>query len=393
MQVVTLKSIRLKMMVVQQLATLPQGRTSDALSALDMEMNNVPIESSMLLSNATAAIDESAFWSDDCADSDMLDVQTDCALSLDDEAAIVDLNSQPDRPRCTTLHSSAYMTPPSSQKKSERSQSSMSTGSQKEHCSKLVVKGLMTILETGLRHAVRGTPARRSSSTRVVNNEDFKCLSALAPALWVPECHRAVSNRAVFLPTLSHAISNVSRNCSTSAGLHNKVQELVRRRQHGNFALQSSEIDHTQTALSVGLWHLVVSNSQKHSAKQLRPFSVHAEIGDALTPSEMIDDLLDDAESEPDFCQDSDGSDFEDLLGTNSKVRYTRQQAETEPNAIDFCDRSREALQLPVLDQQGGFEFADLWDSDDCLICEDAPHAAAEFPDDLPEASLFDSSY
>lgn len=383
------------MMMVQQLATPPRALNSETLSAFDMETNNVHIESSILLSNTTAAIDESAFWSEDCADSDMLDVQTDCALSLDDEAAIIDLNNQPDRPTCTTLHSFAYLTPPSSQKKSERSQSSMSTGSQKGHCSKLIVKGLMTILETGLRHAVRGTPARRSSSTRVISNEDFKCLSALAPALWMPECHRSVSNRAVFLPTLSHAISNVARNCSTSAGLHNKVQELVRRRQHGNSALQSNEIVHTnsQAAVSVGLWHLVASNSQKRSAKQLRSFSVHAEIGNTLTPSKMIDDLLDDAESEPDFCQDSDGSDFEDLLGTNSKVSDARKQAETEPNAIDFCDRSREALQLPVLDQQGGFEFADLWDSDDCLICEDAPHAAADFPDNFPETSLFDSSY
>lgn len=383
------------MMVVQQLATPPRALNPETLSAFDMETNNVPIESSILLSNTTAAIDESAFWSDDCADSDMLDVQTDCALSLDDEAAIIDLNSQPDIPTCTTLHSSAYMTPPSSQKKCERTQSSMSTGSQKEHCNKLIVKGLMTILETGLRHAVRGTPARRSSSTRVVSNEDFKCLSALAPALWMPECHRSVSNRAVFLPTLSHAISNVARNCSTSAGLHSKVQELVRRRQHGNFALQSNEFDHTnsQAALSVGLWHLVASNSQKRSAKQLRPFSVHAEIGGTLTPSEVIDELLDDAESEPDLCQNSDGSDFEDLLGTTSKVSDAREQAETEPNAIDFCDRSREALQLPVWDQQDGFEFADLWDSDACLICEDAPHAAAEIQDDLPGASLFDSSY
>ena len=144
-------------------------------------------------------------------------------LLLSDDARIVDF----DRMQSSTLRSgnlgqqignaptaefsNAYLTPPPSQEtRQERVQHSNTE--QKQHVtSRVSTQTILTSLETGLRHVMCGVPSRNFQAHAVTSNEGFDCLPLVAPALWLPDYHRSLSERALLLPTISHAIANVAR--------------------------------------------------------------------------------------------------------------------------------------------------------------------------------------
>jgi hypothetical protein len=211
----------------------------------------------------------------------------------------------------------AYLTPPPSQEtREERVQHS---GTEPKECvtSLVSTNTMMASLETGLRHVIYKAPSRNSKSHIVTSNEDFDCLPIIAPALWVPDYHKSLSERAVFLPTISHAIANVSGHSAAGLGLKVKAWQLSHRHPHKGretfSAGASLEINEVQEAISVDLWATMASGLS-HSAKHSRPLrdlfaSTHG--ADGLGEAEFVLD-----EIATDYGSDTtcDESDFEDLL-------------------------------------------------------------------------------
>ena len=221
--------------------------------------------------------------------------------------------------------SDAYLTPPPSQETREERKQDPGTEGEQHTTHRVSTETIMTSLETGLRHAMCKAPSRNSKAHTVTSNEDFDCLPAVAPALWAPDYHKSLSDRAVFLPTISHAIANVSKHSSAGSGLKVKAWQLSHRYPHDGKAVLSPgaslSTNEVQEAISMDLWAAMASGLSKTStAKQSRPLrhlfeSTHE--ADALADAEpMLDEIATDCGSEA-TC---DESDFEDLLDMASEA-------------------------------------------------------------------------
>ncbi|GAB7330391.1 hypothetical protein MBLNU13_g02011t1 [Cladosporium sp. NU13] len=221
--------------------------------------------------------------------------------------------------------SCAYLTPPPSQEtREERAQNSSTEP--KEHVAHCVsTQTIMTSLETGLRHAMCKTPSGNPQNHTITGNEGFDCLPLVAPALWLPDYHKSLSERAVFLPTISHAIANVSGHSSAGLGLKVKSWQLSHRYPHEGKELfhpgSSLDMSKVQGALSVDLWAAMASGLIKtRTAEQSRP------LRDLFEPTNGADGLgdaepmLDEIDTDYESDTTCDESDFEDLLGATSEA-------------------------------------------------------------------------
>jgi hypothetical protein len=88
---------------------------------------------------------------------------------------------------------------------------------------------ILELFDAGLRCSIVAKPKGLSKGIQVVSHESFKRLSSIMPSLWSPGYFSGVSTRAVMLPTVSHALSNVCGKHARSATLRNKLAELARR--------------------------------------------------------------------------------------------------------------------------------------------------------------------
>jgi len=275
--------------------------------------------------------EESLFCIIDTADEEQLFPSGDAAVDAVDHMQCstwqFDESEQQTNKAPTAESSCAYLTPPPSQEtREERVQHFVTEPKQHTvHC--VSTETIMTSLETGLRHVMCKAASRNSKSHTITSNEDFDCLPLIAPALWLPDYHKSLSERAVFLPTISHAIANVSGHSSTGSGLKVKAWQLCHRYPHKGKELFSPgaggslSTNKVQEALSVDLWAAMASGlSNTRTAKQSRP------LRDLFESTRGADDL-EDAElmlDEPyqDYGSDTtcDESDFEDLLDVASEA-------------------------------------------------------------------------
>jgi hypothetical protein len=215
-----------------------------------------------------------------------------------------------------------FPTPPSSQRSLEQSQSTVKPATL--HARGMSTGDLLQAIEAGLRHATLKSPIRKVKSATVSSNEGFKSLSSIAPALWVPDYHRSVSSRAVLIPTISHAIANVSSRASTNLGLSEKVRQLARQQSRkddqdgsSNAHVRASEL---QDALSVQIWQGMTSSlSSTAMPRKLQPFSDIAEPNDHADAHESMEEMFDDIAYDQESCGSCDENDFEDLDDTLSE--------------------------------------------------------------------------
>lgn len=221
--------------------------------------------------------------------------------------------------------SRAYMTPPTSQEIEEQSREGLTMGSVQSLVSHVSSETLLSCIEAGLRHTMRKLPTSKSKTDMIISNEDFDSLPQVAPALWVPGYHKSVSERAVFLPTISHAIANVSRNASTHLGIKIKTWQLSHRHPHhgggGSSADLSSRENGLQEALSVSLWTTLSSAlSSTRTVKQPRLFWDSSGYGDEMRVFGGTGDMLDEISHNGKSDGTSDESEFEDLLGMSNET-------------------------------------------------------------------------
>jgi hypothetical protein len=215
-----------------------------------------------------------------------------------------------------------YLTPPPSQGTLQQFQNEDAFGSATLEAQRRMSTGdVLQAIEAGLKYATLKSSTRKIKSATVVSSEGFKSLSSVVPALWVPDYHRSVAGRAVLIPTISHAIANVSSRASTNLGLGEKIRQLARQRSckdnqtaQNNVRVRATEF---QDALSVQIWQRVASDlSSAATARKLQPFSDIAEPNDHADAYENMEYMLDDPASDQESCTSCDESDFEDLHDT-----------------------------------------------------------------------------
>lgn len=215
--------------------------------------------------------------------------------------------------------SCAYLTPPSSQEKEVCSHGESVLYPLHDLAYHPRTETLLFSLETGLRHVMCNLPNYKSKTNVIVSNEDFDPFPAIAPALWVPNYHQSLSDRAVFLPTISQAIANVSGHGSAKLGLRIKARQLSHRYPHLGEEVSSASAaattNETQTALSASLWtEMTAGLNNANTAQQLRQlldtFESTREVGIVRDAEDMLDGAATDCGSD----ETSDDSDFEDLI-------------------------------------------------------------------------------
>lgn len=118
---------------------------------------------------------------------------------------------------------------------------------------------LLQLVDAAVRLAITEAPRRLGNGMRVNDVGSFKRLESVAPSLWSPGYLEAISSRAVFLPTISHAFSNVACTHAKSASLRPKLARLD--------GAQSA-----QNGMSIRLWRLLQSGLYKEeAARSLSP--------------------------------------------------------------------------------------------------------------------------
>jgi hypothetical protein len=220
--------------------------------------------------------------------------------------------------------SCSYLTPPSSQGNLEQSQNESALKPTILQAQRMSVGDVLQVIEAGLKCATLKPSTRRVKTATVSSNEGFKPLSSVAPALWIPEYHRSVAARAVLVPTISHAIANVSSRAPTNLGLSEKVRQLACRQSCKKSQTAQNDLrvraTEWQDALSVQIWQGMSSAlSSAPTARKLQPFSDIAEPNDHTDAYENMEDMLDDPVSDQESCISCDESDFEDLHDTLSE--------------------------------------------------------------------------
>lgn len=81
------------------------------------------------------------------------------------------------------------------------------------------------LLDAGIHHEIVANPKRRKQGIQLKASCSLKPLAELAPSIWLPGYRSAMSSRAILLPTISHALSNVGIGQARSADLKAKLTE------------------------------------------------------------------------------------------------------------------------------------------------------------------------
>jgi hypothetical protein len=271
-----------------------------------------------------------------------------------------------------------YLTPPSSQRSLEQSENISASMPATLKAQSMSATDVLQVIQAGLRSAALKSPARKVKSATVSSNEGFKSLSSIAPALWVPDYHRSVSSRAVLIPTISHAIANVSSRASTNLGLSEKVRQFARQQSRKDDQDVPSNAHELQDALSVQVWQGMTSTlSSTAIPRKLQPFSDVAESNGADV-YESMEDMLNEAAVDQESCGPCDESDFEDLDDTLSEFND------------EVAGESHDLSELGSLCYGwiGGLEncLTDRWDSEDILLNGSEPDLL--FEDLEPESGM-----
>ena len=176
---------------------------------------------------------------------------------------------------------------------------------------------ILQLVGPALRLAISDAPKRLAKGVKPCKSKAFTQLANLAPSLWSPSYLSRVSSRAVFLPTISHALANVAGKATTSASLRSKVAAL-------SPLTTGLNDDHgsVRKKLSIRLWYLLQAGLyDQEAARRLKPicFNVASdgasedEALDILNASQQSEDLQD-LELEDDFEADLDNFDGDKLF-------------------------------------------------------------------------------
>ncbi|EON62871.1 hypothetical protein W97_02096 [Coniosporium apollinis CBS 100218] len=233
-----------------------------------------------------------------------------------------------------------------------------------EHEDSVSPDKLTQLVDAALRLTIRERATKLPPGLKVKRTDLVARLSEFAPALWSPGYLPAVSQRAVFIPTIAHALSNSLYKNARSASLRSKIETLATKYTdpaEGNSSTEDT-IFHVTAPLSASgaydtistkLWQLLQREIfDEKAARRLKPLKVPE---DAVAMARQDgDDLL------------------EDLTAANRRDDLLAFAAENE--LLDWADDS-----------------LDDYPSDDDLLFDPEPDELEE-PEDLEDPeSLWNS--
>jgi hypothetical protein len=135
----------------------------------------------------------------------------------------------------------------------------------------------LDILFAAVRFAITKNPIKLAKGIRIIASKSFRHLSEIAPAVWSPSCCRGLASRAVFLPTIDHALGAVGVTHSLSNTLRAKMIEVQRRSGGSRCVPERLDGGHTDTTTtSPGTAHQLWRTMQHkllrcEDANRLRP--------------------------------------------------------------------------------------------------------------------------
>jgi hypothetical protein len=231
------EAVTVKMLVKDTSAAKALNPVSCKQDHVDTENEKPTFDEENLFLSVTTANRVQLCSSDDAWTCDL--------CNLPNSALTVD-RSEPQSSNTFAAQSScAYLTPPPSQETREEEMQGPGRNILQHATRRVATEDLMTSLEAGLRHVMCEPLSRNSKGNKITSNEDFDCLPIIAPALWLPDYHRSLSEQAILLPTISHAIANVSGHSSAGFGLKVKAWQLSQRHPHkgGNLFSATAIVD------------------------------------------------------------------------------------------------------------------------------------------------------
>ncbi|KAF2160405.1 hypothetical protein M409DRAFT_29251 [Zasmidium cellare ATCC 36951] len=222
---------------------------------------------------------------------------------------------------------------------------------------------LFELFDAGLRLAITSNSSRLPKGVKLVTNESFKHLADTFPALWSPGHLSALSSRAVFLPTISHALANVCGVHAQGQVLRAKLAELNRRlnpshhgRETNTPGSEKASLSDAQGRVTTPLWETMErSLFERDTITRLKPLSLPSE--------KMIDD---------------DENIWADSLGI---AIHSAQDQDIDDVLSDSDESMLDETELPLTPEPGADHAMNLlWNdtgaSDDDVLEHTAEHVA-----------------
>lgn len=134
------------------------------------------------------------------------------------------------------------------------------------------VGDVFTLFDAGLRYAIATPSKRLLKNVEVIGHESLKQLSSVCPAVFSPAHLESVSSRTVFLPTVSHALTQLCGVHARNPALRSKLLELSRR--CGMHRSEHRTSPTTQDNMSAHLWRSMQAGLfDSNAASRLTPIS------------------------------------------------------------------------------------------------------------------------
>ncbi|KAI4728037.1 hypothetical protein E4T49_04151 [Aureobasidium sp. EXF-10728] len=127
----------------------------------------------------------------------------------------------------------------------------------------------ISLIDAALRLAMTNPSPKALMNIKITERSSFKHLDELCPAMWSPGHLEALASRAVFLPTISHALSNSISQRARSFPLREKLKEISRQECPVISSNQHSEPSILQNAVSIRLWRLMQRRLRDPSAGKI----------------------------------------------------------------------------------------------------------------------------
>ncbi|KAI5269969.1 hypothetical protein E4T47_06585 [Aureobasidium subglaciale] len=176
-------------------------------------------------------------------------------------------------------------------------------------------KHCVDLIDAALRLAITSLPPKALSGMKIIERSSFKHLDNICPAMWSPGHievdsmrNGALATRAVFLPTISHAVSHSVQQRARSISLREKLKEIARQESVTVINNQCPEPLIIQKAVSIRLWQLMQRRLRDPTAgKALKSIKISDSKLPAPAHGEDIDSILD-FENDPEFLSVSQAS-------------------------------------------------------------------------------------
>ncbi|THW64281.1 hypothetical protein D6D20_02997 [Aureobasidium pullulans] len=166
-------------------------------------------------------------------------------------------------------------------------------------------ESIVTLIDAALRLVITNLPPKALSGMKITERSSFKHLGDICPAMWSPGHLEAVASRTIFLPTISHAISDSVQQRARSFSLREKLKEVARQETTTTTSNSPTTI---QKAVSIRLWRLMQRRLRDPSAgKGLKSIQISDETLSMSGPDHEYEN------TSGDLCQDL-ADDLEEML-------------------------------------------------------------------------------